>query len=61
MAFMGETAEVGLAELLSVLAHRQHTGRLTIISEGEEAQIFLDDGKVVLISSSNPACGWVGL
>ena len=55
MAFMGETAEVGLAELLSVLAHRQHTGRLTIISEGEEAQIFLDDGKVILISSSNLA------
>ena len=55
MAFMGETAEVGLAELLSVLAHRQHTGRLTIISEGEEAQIFLEDGKVILISSSNLA------
>jgi hypothetical protein len=52
---MGETAEVGLAELLSVLAHRQHSGRLTIVSEGEEAQIFLYDGKVILINSSNPA------
>jgi hypothetical protein len=55
VAFMGETAVVGLAELLSVLAHRRHAGRLTIISEGEEAQIFLDDGKVILVSSSNHA------
>jgi hypothetical protein len=55
VAFMGETVEIGLAELLSVLAHRGHTGRLTIISEGEEAQIFLDGGKVILVSSSNHA------
>lgn len=55
MAFMGETAVIGLAELLSVLAARRHSGRLTIISEGEEAQIFLDDGKVILVSSSNHA------
>lgn len=55
MAFMGETAVVGLAELLSVLATRRHTGRLTIISDGEEAQIYLDDGKVILVSSSNHA------
>lgn len=55
MAFMGETAEIGLPELLSVLTHRGLTGRLTIISEGEEAQIFLDQGKVVLINSSNHA------
>jgi hypothetical protein len=52
---MGETAVIGLAELLSVLAARRHSGRLTIISEGEEAQIFLDDGKVILVSSSNHA------
>ncbi|MCC6791823.1 MAG: DUF4388 domain-containing protein [Thermomicrobiales bacterium] len=55
MAFMGETAVIGLAELLSVLAARRHTGRLTIISDGEEAQIFLEDGKVILVNSSNHA------
>jgi hypothetical protein len=55
VAFMGETAVIGLAELLSVLAARRHSGRLTIISEGEEAQIFLDEGKVILVSSSNHA------
>lgn len=55
MAFMGETAVIGLAELLSVLAARRHSGRLTIISEGDEAQIYLDDGKVILITSSNHA------
>jgi hypothetical protein len=55
VAFMGETVEIGLPELLSVLARRGHTGRLTIISEGEEAQIFLDRGKVILVSSSNHA------
>lgn len=55
MAFMGETEEVGIAELLSVLAHRKHTGRLTIISEGEEVQIYLAGGKVILVSSTNHA------
>jgi hypothetical protein len=55
VAFMGETAVIGLAELLSVLATRRHSGRLTIISEGDEAQIFLDEGKVILVNSSNHA------
>gem|GEM_PF-1258220 len=55
VAFMGETSEIGVAELLSVLANRKHSGRLTIISDGEEVQIYLQDGKVVLVSSSNHA------
>ena len=55
MAFMGETEEVGVAELLQVLAHRKHSGRLSITAEGEEIQIFLGNGKVILVSSSNHA------
>src|SRR5262249_5179294 len=55
VAFMGETEEVGVAELLSVLASRRHSGRLSITAEGEEIQIFLAHGKVVLVSSSNHA------
>ncbi len=52
MAFMGETVDVGVAELLSVLARRQHRGRLSISADGDETQIYLDAGKVILVNSS---------
>lgn len=53
MAFMGETTDVGVAELLSVLARRGHTGRLHINAEGEEVQVVLNGGKVTKVSSSH--------
>lgn len=52
MAFMGETNEVGIADLLSVLARRGHTGRLTISAGRDDTQIYLDDGRISLVSSS---------
>ena len=53
MAFMGETVDIGVAELLSVLARRRHAGRLSISVEGNEVQLFLLDGKVILVSSTH--------
>lgn len=53
MAFMGETVDIGVAELLSVLARRRHAGRLSISVEGNEVQLFLSDGKVILVSSTH--------
>ena len=53
MAFMGETTDVGVAELLSVLARRGHTGRLHINTSGEEVQVTLNGGKVTQVSSSH--------
>lgn len=53
MAFMGETTDVGVAELLSVLARRGHTGRLHINSGGEEVQVVLNGGKVTQVTSSH--------
>jgi DNA-binding transcriptional ArsR family regulator len=53
MAFMGETTDVGVAELLSVLARRGHTGRLQINSDGEEVQVVLNGGKVTQVTSSH--------
>jgi hypothetical protein len=50
---MGETSDVNLADLLSVLARRLHSGRLAISLEGEEIQLFLDQGRIVSVSSSN--------
>ncbi|MGI8476017.1 MAG: DUF4388 domain-containing protein [Thermomicrobiales bacterium] len=50
---MGETVDIGVAELLSVLARRRHARRLTITADGDEVQTFLNDGKVILMSSSN--------
>ena len=53
MAFMGETADVGVGELLSVLARRGNTGRLHINTDGEEVQVVLNGGKVTQVSSSH--------
>lgn len=49
---MGETSDVNLADLLSVLARRLHSGRLAISLEGEEIQLFLDQGRIISVSSS---------
>ena len=53
MAFMGETTDIGVAELLSVLARRGLTGRLNISADGEEVLALLEQGKVVQVSSSH--------
>ena len=53
MSFMGELSDVGLAELLSVLARGGLTGRLTINAISEEVIVYLSDGKVTQVSSSN--------
>ena len=53
MAFMGETTDIGVAELLSVLARRGLTGRLNISADGEEVLALLERGKVVQVSSSH--------
>jgi hypothetical protein len=53
VAFMGETIDVNVADLLSVLARRRHSGRLAISLDGEEIQLFLDQGRIVSVTSSN--------
>jgi hypothetical protein len=53
MAFMGEMTDVGVADLLSVLARRGLSGRLNITAEGEEVAVVLNGGKVTQITSSN--------
>lgn len=53
MAFMGETTDVGVAELLSVLARRGLTGRLNINADGKEVLALLERGKVVQVTSSH--------
>ena len=55
MAFMGETADIGLAELLSVLARHRHTGRLAVTLDGDEMQLYLERGQVILVSSTDHA------
>lgn len=53
MAFMGETTDVGVAELLAVLARRGHSGRLQINAGGEDVQVVLNGGKVTQVTSSH--------
>lgn len=53
MAFMGETTDVGVPELLSVLARRGLSGRLHITANSEEVQVVLEKGQVGKVSSSH--------
>ncbi len=53
MAFMGELSDIGVADLLYLLAIRRQTGKLTINTQGDEVGLFLDRGRMVLVTSSN--------
>lgn len=55
MAFMGEIRDIGVADLLYLLAIRQQSGRLSITANGDEVSIFIDNGRMVVVTSSNPA------
>ena len=55
MAFMGEIKDIGVADLIYLLAIRQQTGRLSIVAKGDEVSIFIDHGRMVVVTSSNPA------
>lgn len=53
MAFMGETLDIGVADLLSVLARRRQTGRIAINADGDEIFLYLKYGNLVGVTSSN--------
>lgn len=53
MSFMGELSDIGVADLLYLLALRRQTGKLSISTQGDEATLFLDKGQLSFISSSN--------
>lgn len=53
MAFMGEISDIGVADLLYLLALRQQSGRLSVVANGDEASIFIDRGRMILVQSSN--------
>jgi hypothetical protein len=55
MAFMGEIRDIGVADLLYLLALRQQSGRLSVVANGDEVSIFIDHGRMVVVTSSNPA------
>ena len=53
MAFMGELSDVGVADLLYLLGVRQLTGKLTINANAEEVNLFLENGHLILVTSTN--------
>lgn len=50
---MGELSDIGVADLLYLLALRRQTGKLSISTQGDEATLFLDKGQLSSVSSSN--------
>lgn len=55
MSFMGEISDIGVADLLYLLALRQQSGRLSVVANGDEASLFFDQGRMVMVTSSNMA------
>jgi hypothetical protein len=53
LSFMGELRDIGVADLLYLLALRRQTGKLAISCNGEEVSLFLDRGQLILVTSSN--------
>jgi hypothetical protein len=50
---MGELSDVGVADLLYLLALRRQTGKLSISTQGEEATLYLERGQLSFVSSTN--------
>lgn len=55
MSFMGEINDIGVADLLYLLALRRQTGKLTVSANGDEVNLFLDNGQLIVVTSSNMA------
>ena len=53
MSFMGELSDIGVADLLYLLALHQKTGRLSVVANGEEVSLAIDQGRMVHVNSSN--------
>lgn len=53
MSFMGELSDISVADLLYLLALRRQSGKLSISSSGDEVNLFLERGQLILVNSSN--------
>jgi Domain of unknown function (DUF4388) len=54
MSFMGELADIGVSDLLYLIAVRCQTGKLTVNTNNEDVSLYFDHGQLVLVKSSNP-------
>ena len=53
MAFMGELSDIGVADLLYLLALGRRSGKLAISANGDEVGLFMHKGQMALVTSSN--------
>jgi Domain of unknown function (DUF4388) len=51
VSFMGELGDIGVADLLYLLALRRQTGKLSISANGDEASLYLDKGLLSFVTS----------
>jgi hypothetical protein len=50
---MGELSDIGISDLIDLFSRRQQTGRLTIKADGRSVDLYLADGRLVLVTSSD--------
>jgi hypothetical protein len=53
MAIMAELGDMGVADLLYLLAIRRKTGHITVNADGHEVRLMVDDGRLVRVTSSD--------
>lgn len=55
MAFMGELSDIGVADLLYLLALGRRSGKLAISANGDEVGLYMHKGQMAVVTSSNMA------
>lgn len=53
MSTMGELSDIGVEDLIEILTRRGRTGRLAVKSGGEEVHLYFEQGRLVLITSTD--------
>ena len=55
MSFMGELSDIGVADLLYLLALRRQTGKLAVGANGDEVSLYLDSRAYAPVSKRQSA------
>lgn len=52
---MGGLSDIGVSDLLYLIALRSQTGKLSVSTNGDDVGLYFDHGQLILVKSSNPA------
>ncbi len=53
MSTIGELSDIGVADLIDIFTRRGRTGRLVVKAGGQEVNLYFEEGRILLISSTD--------